>query len=501
MRSIYLTEEHEQFRETVRQFFAKEAVNGAEWEKQGSLPREIWEKMGALGFLGINFPETYGGADADFFYSAVFLEELGRLGLGGFGAAVGVQQYMATAHIFKYGTEQLKERYLPASIQGKKVGALAISEPDVGSDVSRIRTRAVKTDDSYLVNGSKTFITNGCDGDFATVAVRTGEAGTAGISLLVIDQGTPGFSSQRLEKMGWHSGDTGELYFENVQVPITNLVGEEGMGFYYIMECFQLERLVAALTAIGGIEGAMNLGLDYIQVREAFGRSIARYQTIRHSFADLATELEACRHLTYHTCWLHDQNENAVKASTMSKLMATELGKKAADVCLQYFGGYGYMEEYPICRMYRDARVGTIVGGTSAIMREILAKILIDGVDYKAPTVKPALEEVQPTIAEIFGTLPSRYKPETEAKARYHFDFSEDGGGCFTIAIEAKSCTLQDKLEGEPDCLVSCPGSLYREIEQGKTSPEAAFMTGKIKISNLPMMMQFSRSFEKRSPN
>jgi len=303
MNSIYFQDEHQQFRDSVRHFFEAE-VDGELWEKKRCFPPEIWTKMAALGFLGINFANEYGGSEAGFFYSAVFLEELGRLGIGGFGAAVGVQQYMATAHIQRFGSELLKARYLTASVSGTAVGALAISEPDVGSDVANLRTTAIREADSYLVNGSKTFITNGCDGHFATVAVRTGKEGSGGISLLVIDQGTPGFSSKRLNKMGWHCGDTAELNFDNVRVPIQNLVGEEGQGFYYLMECFQLERLVAALTSIGGIDLTLKLAHDYLQTRQAFGRSLSRYQTLRHTFANLATDLAAARQLTYHACWL-----------------------------------------------------------------------------------------------------------------------------------------------------------------------------------------------------
>lgn len=498
MQSIYLKEEHHQFRESVREFFAAE-VDGETWEKQGSIPREIWTKMGELGFLGINFSEKYGGAEADMFYTVVFLEELGRAGYGGFGAAVGVQQYMATAHIDKFGSEELKQRYLVPSITGEKVGALAISEPDVGSDVANLRSKAVRDGDYYVVSGAKTFITNGVDGDFATVAVRTGDEGASGISLLVIDQGSDGLSAQRLDKMGWHSGDTGELTFEEVRVPVANLVGEEGKGFRYIMECFQLERLVAALTSIGGIELTLQITHEYMQSREAFGRPISRYQALRHTFAELACELEASRQLVYHACWLYEQGLPCVETCTMAKMKSSELAKKAADECLQMFGGYGYMSEYPISRIYRDARVGTIVGGTTEIMKEILGKMLIDGVTYAASKSKEASPEKEMSITDIMEQFPKRYKGGAAA-AVVGFDFREDDGGTFTVHIEPDKLTVDPLLAEEPDCMITCAGALYRDIELGRTSPEAAFMGGQIQITNLPLMMSFMQSFKKLEP-
>ena len=386
MQSIYFNEEHHQFRQHVAEFLQKE-VDGPAWEKEKRIPKSIWRRMGELGYLGINFPEELGGSDADFFYSVAFLEEVGRTGLGGFAAAVGVQQYMATAHIQKFGSAELKQKYCGGSIRGELVGALAISEPDAGSDVAALRTRAHEDGDHFVINGSKTFITNGVYGDFVTVAVRTEEQpGTAGLSLLVVDADIPGFSARPLDKMGWYCSDTGELTFEDVRVPKSHLIGQAGMGFYYIMECFQLERLVAALTSNGGSLNCLDMTHAYIRKREAFGKSLSRYQVLRHRLVDLHTELTAARELTNHACWQHDRGLHAVDACSMAKLKSCELSIEIADACLQCFGGYGYMEEYPIARAYRDARVSTIVGGTSEIMREILAKTLIDGVTYKAPS-------------------------------------------------------------------------------------------------------------------
>lgn len=486
--SIYFQAEHHQFREQVRRFF-DQAVDAEAWERDGRIPRHIWTQMGELGYLGIALPERYGGTEADFFYAAVFLEELGRTGLGGFAAAVGVQQFMATAHIASHGSPNLKEQYLEPSISGEKVGALAISEPDVGSDVANLRTRAKRDGDHYIINGSKTFITNGVDGDFVTVAARTGDAGQGGISLLVVDQATPGFTAQRLNKMGWHCGDTGELTFDQVRVPVSNRIGDEGQGFYMIMQAFQLERLVAALTAIGGADRALAETHAYIQQRQAFGRPIAKYQVLRHRLTDCMTELAAARHLTYHACWLYDRGETDVAACTMAKLKTSELGKTIADTCLQCFGGYGFMEEYPIARLYRDARAGTIVGGTSEIMHEILGKVLIDGVRYDS---KPAANSS--SLAELMAAMPQRYRGgET---MRVHFDFRSDNSGTFTITLDAQSCTIAPELKGEPDCVVTADGDVYRRIVSGQLESAAAFMQGQIQVSDPTRMQRFLAAFD-----
>ncbi|MFQ5632280.1 MAG: acyl-CoA dehydrogenase family protein, partial [bacterium] len=357
MKSPYFSEEHELFRATAREFMQKEVVPFAsQWEKEKRIPRALWKKMAELGFLGINFPEKYGGAGADFFYTVAFLEEVGHCALAGFTAAVLVQQYMATAHIERVGSEELKEKYLVPSIAGKKVGALGITEPNAGSDVAAIRTRAIRDGDHYVINGSKTFITNGVDGDFVTIAVKTDpEAGTEGISIIVVDTDTPGYSAKRLDKMGLHCSDTGELSFDDVRVPASNLIGQENMGFYYIMESFQLERLGAAITSFATTETCLEETLKYITEREAFGKPLAKFQVIRHALANLASELEAVKQLTYYTSWLYEQGEQAIRECSMAKMLATELSKKAADTCLQFFGGYGYMDEYPISRIFRDA--------------------------------------------------------------------------------------------------------------------------------------------------
>jgi alkylation response protein AidB-like acyl-CoA dehydrogenase len=379
MRSIYFGEEHETFRAEVRRFVAREvAPHAADWEAAGRIPRQIFARMGELQLLGILTPEPYGGSGADIFFAMAFLEELPRSMMGGFCAAVSVQQFMATPHILRHGSDELKRRYVVTSVQGRKIGALAITEPDTGSDVAAIRTSAVLKGDSYVVNGAKTFITNGADGDFYTLAARTGPAGAGGLSLLVVDADTPGVTSRRLDKLGWHASDTAEIVFEDVRVPAERRIGEENRGFSMIMESFQLERLAAAAVATGSAQLILELTLDYMASRRVFDRPLTRFQALRHRLADLEAELEAARQLTYHAAWLVQQGDRGVREASMAKLIATELGKRIADECLQLHGGYGYMEEYPVARMYRDARAATITAGTSEIMREIIARIQID---------------------------------------------------------------------------------------------------------------------------
>lgn len=385
MKSLYFKEEHTLFRNSVRQFMEKEVIPYIEiWETERKIPKDIFKKMGEQGYLGLNFPEVYGGVHADFWYSVIFLEEIAKVGAGGFPTAVSVHQFMAINHIFKAGSDFLKDKYLRPAIQGEKIAALGVSESGAGSDVSALRTKAVKEGDFYIINGSKTFITNGTYGDFITLAVSTNPENKAGgISLIVVDLDSEGITRTKLNKMGWHSSDTAEISFDNVKVPAENLIGMENFGFYYIMESFQLERLVAGIMAVASSQWILDETIQYMHEREAFGRKIAKYQALRHTIADLSTEVEAARQLVYHTCWLQAEGEVAVKQCSMIKLYCAELSNKVVDKCLQIFGGYGYMEDYFICRAYRDSRVGTIAGGTSEIMREIISKIIIDDIDYK----------------------------------------------------------------------------------------------------------------------
>jgi len=389
--SQYFTDDHALFRQTVRRFIETEVVPHTEtWETERRIPKAIFQRMGGLGYLGLPFPERYGGSGADFWYSVVFLEELARCGMGGFTTAVSVHVYMATNHLFRVGSEALRQKYLVPAVAGEAVAALGISEPDAGSDVAALRCTARREGDFYVVDGTKTFISNGTYGDFITLAVKTNAgaggsgASTPGLSLLLVELNAPGISRTKLNKMGWHSSDTAEIRLDGVRVPVENRIGAEGAGFYYLMESLQLERLVAAILAVAGAQLALDWTLQYLHERSAFNKPLAKFQAIRHTLADVATEIAVAREFVYSTCWKFERGHNAVKECSMAKLFAAELQKRTVDTCLQYFGGYGYMEEYPICRAYRDARVGTIAGGTSEIMREIIAKMVVDGVAYES---------------------------------------------------------------------------------------------------------------------
>jgi alkylation response protein AidB-like acyl-CoA dehydrogenase/putative sterol carrier protein len=503
MKSPYFNDEHELFRHSVREFVNQEIVpNIPGWEEAQRTPKSLFEKLGEYGYLGINHAAEFGGSDADFFYSVVYLEELARCGSAGVTAAISVHQYMATNHLAEAGSAELKEKYLRPSIAGKMIGAIAISEPGAGSDVSALRTTAVREGDEYVINGSKTFITNGVYGDFVVVACKTNaEAGVNGISLIVVDRACPGFTATPLKKIGWHSSDTGELAFDNVRVPVSNVVGQENMGFFYIMESFQLERLVAGILANGGSEMAIETTLKYMDERETFGRKIKKYQVLRHDIVNLCTEVEASKQLTYNASWKFANGLVPVKECTMVKLYATELSNKVIDTCLQMFGGYGYMEDYPIARAYRDARVGTIVGGTSQIMREILAKMIIDDVRYKKvyteegadQPVKPVFENAK----DIILSLPDRFRTDRANGDNhlFNFDLSGDGGGQFTVRVANKKCEVTEGLASEAECTVSCEAKVYKDVELGNMAPEMAVMSGQLKISNLGAMMQFSKLF------
>ncbi len=522
MKSPYFTADHDTFRQAVRQFIETEVTpHATEWEANERIPHYIWEKMGDLGFLGVNFPEAYGGTANDFFYSVVLLEEVLGSTMGGFAAAHGVHQYMSTAHILKAGSEALKMKYIPDAISGKKLGALAITEPLAGSDVANIRTTAVRQGDNYVINGSKIFITNGVYSDFVTVACKTDtNAGVGGISLIVVDRNTPGFTSSKLKKIGWHSSDTGELAFDNVVVPAENLVGKENHGFYYIMDSFQLERLITAIGSLSACEFGLKITLKYINEREAFGRHLKKFQVLRHTLVNLATEIEATKQLIYHTSWLYNNDIYCVKECTMAKLKATELSKRVSDECLQLFGGFGYMDEYPISRMFRDARVGTIVGGTSEIMKEILAKIIIDDVNFapaygneeskpEAPKQvfnsnqnqsAPTMDALKPeTAADIIRSLPQRIKSDKAGHLNANFQFEIEGerGGQFTATITDGVCIVTDGLTGTPNCVIKAKDKDYEDVELGRTNPQMAVMMGKIKISNIGEMLKFMEYFKR----
>ncbi|MHB1127494.1 MAG: acyl-CoA dehydrogenase family protein [Bacillota bacterium] len=372
------SEEHEMFRKSVRSFVEKEIISNVDkWEAAGEVPRELYKKVGELGYLGLKYPEKYGGAD-DYLAEAIFLEEMSRCGSGGVGAALGATVQIAASAVNRVGTEEQKQKYLVPAIKGDKIAALGITEPGAGSDVSSISTTAVKDGDYYIVNGSKIFITNGVNCDYVVLAVKTNrEAGHKGISLLIMEKETPGFTvGRKLDKLGWRASDTGELIFEDCRVPVENRLGEENKGFYYIMQNFQWERIVMALGAVVGAELALEEAKKYASQRIQFGRPLTGFQVTRHKLAKMATKIEAARALYYHSLDLFLRGVDAVKETSMAKLYATEVNNWVTDNLVQIHGGYGYMMEFPAQRYWRDARLGTIGGGTSEIMREIIAKSL-----------------------------------------------------------------------------------------------------------------------------
>ena len=385
---MYFTEEHELFRKSLKDFLQIEVVPHIDkWEEDGVVERFIWKKMGDMGFFGINYPEEFGGLNLDLFYTVIFLEELQKVNSGGFAANIWAHAYLAMTHLDKEGSQEIKEKYLAPSISGDKVGCLCITEPFGGSDVSGMRTTAVKKDNTFVLNGSKTFITNGVYSDYLVVAAKTSpEKGGKGISIFVVDRDTPGITATKLNKLGWRASDTAEIAFDNVTIPEGNLMGEIDMGFPYIMQHFALERLIMAVNAHARAEFALAYTIQYMKDRNAFGKSIATFQALRHSVAQMASEVEVCKTFNYSTVKRLDDNEYVVKEATMAKLTGTKMADDVMYQCLQLLGGYGYMEDYPLARMFRDSRLGPIGGGTSEILREIIAKMVIDGKDYKPVT-------------------------------------------------------------------------------------------------------------------
>ena len=389
MNSAYFTEEHELFRQSFRDFLHKEVVPHIEkWEKTGTIERFIWEKFGEMGFFGLNYPEAYGGMNLDLFYTVIFLEELQKIKSSGFAAAMWAHAYLAMTHLNAEGDERIKQEYLAPSISGKKIGALCITEPFGGSDVAGMRTNAVRKGDKFVINGSKTFITNGVYADYYVVAAKTNpELGNKGISIFLVDAKTPGISATKLDKLGWRASDTAEIAFDNVEIPVENLMGEEEKGFPYIMQHFALERLIMAINAHARAEYAIDYTLEYMSQREAFGSQINKFQALRHTMVEHATEVEHCKIFNYAAVARLNKGEYVVKEATMAKLKSTKVADQAIYDCLQMLGGYGYMEEYPLARLLRDSRLGPIGGGTSEILKEILSKMIIDNKDYK-PAVK-----------------------------------------------------------------------------------------------------------------
>jgi acyl-CoA dehydrogenase len=374
------TEEHEQLRETIGRWVRTEIVPHVdEWEAAREFPRDLYLRAGELGFLGLKYPVELGGQGGDYVHDAVWAEELAAAGAsGGVGAGLGAHTGIATPPIFRFGTPDQHDRFLRPAIRGEKICALGITEPGAGSDVASIRTFARRVDGGYVVNGSKTFITNGVRADYLVCACKTTESGGHhGISFLVLEREMPGYEvSRKLEKMGWHSSDTGELTFTDLEVPAENLLGEENQGFYLIMQNFAWERLLMALGAVGAMRRLLEVAISYAGDREAFGRPIGKFQAIRHKIAELGVKAEVGRALTYHALRRYTGGDDAIADVVKAKLFTQRACVEVADECVQILGGYGYMREYGVERALRDARLGPIGGGTDEVMKEILGKQL-----------------------------------------------------------------------------------------------------------------------------
>lgn len=374
-------EEHRIFRKSLQDFIEKEInPHKEEWEREGIIPKDVWRRMGELGFLGFWYPEEYGGYNADFLYSVIFTEELTKAKVSGFATGFLVHNEMATPPIVYFGTEEQKKRWLPKAAKGEMIFALGVTEPDAGSDVASIRTTAIRDGDHYIINGTKIFITNGVSCDAVTLVVKTNpkaEPPHAGISLIVVEKGTPGFKvSRKLEKLGNLASDTAELSFEDCRVPAENLLGQEGTGFYALMRNFQRERLIAAIGAVVGAQEMLNMTIDYIKQRKAFGKPLSKFQVIRHRIVDMLTEIELGKRYVEYCIEKFMKEMDATMEISIAKYFTAEMSNRVAYNCLQLFGGYGYMKEYPISQAYVDSRLSTIAGGTSEIMKEIVAKIL-----------------------------------------------------------------------------------------------------------------------------
>ena len=365
-------------REQVRRFVDEEIVpHGDAWEASGEIPRELFRKLGALGFLGMRHPVEYGGGGMGAMASVVLGEELARSSYGGVASALTVHSDMSVSHIAHRGTHEQKLKYLPAACAGEKVGAVCVTEPHAGSDVAGLKTRAARTREGWVVDGSKTFITNGAYGDVYIVAARTDPQakGSRGISLFIVDRGTPGFTiGRKFEKHGWRSSDTAELFFENMQLPADALLGEEGRGFYYIMSTFQNERLVVGALASGTCAKAIEQTVDYVRQRQAFGKTLWDQQVVRNKLAWMAAKAAAVRALTYQCAQMIDEGKDTVREVSMLKAFGAETLQEVVHGCLQLHGGAGFIIGTPVERMARDSRILTIGGGATEVMLEEVAK-------------------------------------------------------------------------------------------------------------------------------
>ncbi|MFP4039854.1 MAG: acyl-CoA dehydrogenase family protein [Desulfosudaceae bacterium] len=374
----YFNREHQMLRQALREFVKKEMTPFVEeWEAAGAFPRELYKKVADLGFLGIGFPESIGGSGGDVFSTIVFNEETMRCGAAGVVAGLG-SHGIGLPPIALKGTPEQIDKFVKPVLAGDRVAALGITEAGGGSDVANLQTTATREGDQYVVNGGKTFITSGIRADQLTCAVRTGDAGAHGISFLVIEADTPGYATGRkLEKMGWLSSDTAEIFFDNCRVPAANLIGEENSGFYTIMENFQMERLQLAIMANMTAQMALEESVKYARQREAFGKTLKGFQVIRHKLVDMATLVEASREFTYRVAAKINAGQNQVKEISMAKNFACQASDQVTYEAVQIFGGYGYMREYLVERLYRDNRILSIGGGTTEIMKEIIAGFVV----------------------------------------------------------------------------------------------------------------------------
>ncbi|PFG06995.1 acyl-CoA dehydrogenase family protein [Bacillus sp. es.034] len=379
MKHPYLTEEHSIFRQALRKFLQKEAYPYyEEWEHNRMVPRSFWEKMGKQGFLCPDIEEEYGGSGVDWAFSVIINEELERVGSGLIG--IGLHNDIVVPYISEYGTIQQKKKWLPLCARGKMITAIAMTEPGAGSDLAAIKTTALPDGEHYIVNGQKTFITNGIHGDLVIVAVKTDPRSKPphkGVSLLAIERDTPGFSrGRKLDKIGLHCQDTAELIFEDCKVPKENLIGEEGNGFRYLMNKLQQERLIVAIVAQTASEEMFSLTMEYVKSRQAFGRPVSQFQNTQFKMAEMATDIEMGRAFLDGLIAEHMHGMDVVTKVSMAKYRLTEMARQIAADCMQLHGGYGYMEEYPIARRYRDIPVASIYAGTNEIMKVIIAKNL-----------------------------------------------------------------------------------------------------------------------------
>lgn len=380
MERLYLTEEHEIFRQALRKFLEKEAVpNYEQWEKNKEVPRSFWKKLGEQGYLCPQIEEKYGGLGTDFGYAVVMNEEMERVGTGMVG--ISLHNDIVIPYIESYGTEEQKQRWLPGALTGDIITAIGMTEPGAGSDLANIQTTAIRDGDDYIINGEKTFITNGYTADLVVLVCKTDPKANPphrGISLFVVEAGTPGFKKgKKLRKIGQHANDTSELIFEEVRVPRTNLLGEEGKGFYYLMEKLQQERLLVAIQCMASAEKMLELTIDYVKQRQAFGTTISNFQNTQFKIAEMATELQIGRAFVDRLILEHMKGKSIVTEVSMAKWWVSDLAKKIAGECMQLHGGYGYMEEYEIARRYRDIAVTSIYAGSNEIMKQIIAKNLL----------------------------------------------------------------------------------------------------------------------------